>query len=57
MLNPSDALIDPVTPAVEERRPYTRPAIVDELQLETRAGSPIGLLPTLKNPFDPGTRF
>ncbi len=32
-----------------ERKPYEKPAIVHELELETRAGSPVGL----PNPFDP----
>ena len=36
------------------RKPYTRPAIIHELNLEVRAGSPnfIGLP---ENPFDIGT--
>jgi hypothetical protein len=34
------------------RKPYIQPAIIHELQLETRAGSPIGLTNIL-NPFDP----
>ncbi len=33
----------------DERKPYEKPAIVHELELETRAGSPVGL----PNPFDP----
>ncbi|GAB4529687.1 MAG: hypothetical protein Fur0018_16450 [Anaerolineales bacterium] len=32
-----------------EHKPYEKPAIVHELELETRAGSPLGL----PNPFDP----
>lgn len=31
------------------RRPYVRPAIIHELALETRAGSPLGI----PDPFDP----
>jgi hypothetical protein len=46
---------EPAQLAAAVRKPYTRPAIVDELQLETRAGSPIGLLPSL-NPLDRLTR-
>jgi hypothetical protein len=34
------------------RKPYTPPAIKHELVLETRAGSPLGML----NPFDPRPR-
>lgn len=50
---------DPEKPAFEQarrdkRQPYTRPAIIHELNLEVRAGSPnfIGL-PEI-NPFDIG---
>jgi hypothetical protein len=40
--------ISPVTEAVT-RQPYIRPAIVHELQLETRAGSP--MRPGLTDPL------
>lgn len=33
----------------DARKPYSAPAIVHELKLETRAGSPLGLA----NPFNP----
>lgn len=33
----------------ETRKPYRRPAILHELQLETRAGSPLGI----PDPLDP----
>jgi len=29
-----------------ERRPYAPPVIIYELELETRAGSPLGLFPS-----------
>ena len=31
------------------RKPYTKPEIIHELELETRAGSPLGM----PDPFDP----
>ena len=31
------------------RKPYTKPEIIHELELETRAGSPLGI----PDPFDP----
>ncbi len=40
----------------ESRKPYHTPAIIHELQLETRAGSPIGLTNIL-NPFDPSSKM
>ena len=40
----------------ESRKPYHTPAIIHELQLETRAGSPIGLTNIL-NPFDPRSKI
>ncbi len=44
---------DPFAESVsEDRKPYNQPAIIHELQLETRAGSPLGLT-TIRNPFDP----
>lgn len=42
----------PPAPTADARKPYTPPAIKHELALETRAGSPIGML----NPFDPRPR-
>ena len=36
------------TPDTERRRSYVRPAIVHELELETRAGSPLSI-----DPLDP----
>ncbi len=36
-------------PIQDERQRYESPAIIHELELETRAGSPLGL----PNPFDP----
>ena len=33
----------------ETRKPYTKPTIVHELELETRAGSPLGM----PDPMDP----
>ncbi len=36
-------------PGGGERKAYEKPAIVHELELETRAGSPLGV----PNPFDP----
>ncbi len=36
-------------PKGDERKAYEKPAIVHELELETRAGSPLGL----PNPLDP----
>ena len=32
-----------------QRKPYAKPAIIVELELETRAGSPVGM----PDPFDP----
>lgn len=48
----SDYLNDPssVSDEQEQARLYTKPAIIHELKLETRAGSPLGTLP---NPQDP----
>lgn len=37
------------TSDTDGRKPYNAPAITHELALETRAGSPLGML----NPFDP----
>jgi hypothetical protein len=45
-----------IEPSSEPRKPYHRPAIIHELQLETRAGSPIGLTNIL-NPFDPRAKM
>jgi hypothetical protein len=28
-----------------DRKPYSKPAVIHELELETRAGSPLGLPP------------
>ena len=36
-------------PGREERKAYEKPAIIHELELETRAGSPLGAI----NPLDP----
>ena len=36
---------------LEARRPYTKPEIVHELELQTRAGSPLGI-PDPMGPFD-----
>ena len=33
----------------ETRKPYVKPEIIHELELETRAGSPLGM----PDPFDP----
>ena len=33
----------------EARKPYTKPQIIHELELETRAGSPLGM----PDPLDP----
>jgi len=38
-----------------KKKEYTRPEIVQELELETRAGSPIP--PTLNAPLPPGNDF
>lgn len=46
----------PIQPSLEPRKPYQSPAIIHELQLETRAGSPIGLTNIL-NPFDPRAKM
>ena len=35
-----------------KRKPYTKPKIILELELETRAGSPLGM-PDPFDPFDP----
>ncbi|MFQ5593657.1 MAG: hypothetical protein ACE5HA_05875 [Anaerolineae bacterium] len=35
----------------ERRKPYARPRIIHELELETRAGSPLGIDPL--DPLDP----
>jgi hypothetical protein len=32
-----------LTQTMEARKPYLNPAIIHELELETRAGSPLGL--------------
>ncbi len=34
---------------VKGKKPYDSPAVVEEIELETRAGSPLGI----PNPFDP----
>jgi hypothetical protein len=34
-----------INPQEVERKPYSRPAITHELELETRAGSPTGIEP------------
>ena len=34
----------------QERKPYKRPELLHELQLETHAGSPLGLPDPLENP-------
>lgn len=51
---PDDVNRDPVVP---ERKPYTRPEIVHELHLETRAGGSLSSTTPgqmqLRNPFDP----
>jgi hypothetical protein len=39
-----------ITQKTEERKPYVPPKIVHELELETRAGSPLS---PIHNPFDP----
>lgn len=46
----------PTDQTPERRKPYHTPAIIHELQLETRAGSPIGLTNIL-NPFDPSSKI
>ena len=38
---------------LEARKPYTKPEIIHELELETRAGSPLGI-PDLLDPFGLG---
>ena len=38
---------------IEARRPYDPPAVVYEATLEVRAGTPMGVIPDLLNPFDP----
>lgn len=40
-------------PELDERKPYAKPGIVHELELETRAGSPLGPIPNpLGDEFD-----
>ncbi len=34
-----------------ERKPYIKPEIIHELELETRAGSPVGIPPDLIDPL------
>ena len=44
-----EAAAEPITTETEKRKPYIRPEIIHELELETRAGSPLGL----PDPLDP----
>jgi hypothetical protein len=46
----------PIEAMPAPRKPYQSPAIIHELQLETRAGSPLGLTNIL-NPFDPRAKM
>jgi hypothetical protein len=46
----------PIDQTPKPRKPYHTPAIIHELTLETRAGSPIGLTNIL-NPLDPSSKI
>jgi hypothetical protein len=37
----------------KERKPYTKPQIIHELELEIRAGSPFSPFPDFEDPLDP----
>jgi len=45
-----EAKVEGVEVQPEARKPYTKPEIIHELELETRAGSPLGM-PDLLDPF------
>ena len=47
-MNTTDPQLPETTPT--DPRPYSEPQIIHELDLETRAGSPTGILP---DPLDP----
>jgi hypothetical protein len=52
-----DMVIEQVELQTDLRKPYEKPQIIHELELETRAGSPIiGILPDPLNPLDEETK-
>jgi hypothetical protein len=51
MEEPKDKRRNTRQEASEPRKSYTKPAILHELELETRAGSPLGIPDPFEDPF------